>query len=66
MIYGYQSRLEDKATFALLDDHASSLYVDLCRLLRSRQHNRLVLIGHSLGGLLLKEALIRIAGSNLE
>jgi hypothetical protein len=63
MIYGYESRLQDSTSFANLDDLASSLQIAICRVLRS-EGKHLVLIGHSLGGLLIKEALIRIAESD--
>ncbi|KAH8889477.1 hypothetical protein GQ53DRAFT_783034 [Thozetella sp. PMI_491] len=59
MIYGYQSRLQNSNSFASLDDHASALQFTLLQLLRSAE-KRLVLIGHSLGGLLIKEALVGI------
>ncbi len=64
MIYGYESGLQGSTNFASLEDFASSLYVSLCRLLQSEGRKRLVLIGHSLGGLLIKEALIRMAESD--
>lgn len=63
MIYGYESRLRDSTSFANLSDLASSLQIAICRVLRS-QRKHLILIGHSLGGLLIKEALIRIAESD--
>jgi hypothetical protein len=63
MIYGYESGLQGSNSFAHLGDLASSLQIAVCRLLRSEKKH-LVLIGHSLGGLLIKEALIRIAESD--
>ncbi len=66
MIYGYESGLQDSTSFAGLDDLASSLHLDICRLLRSGEQKQLVFIGHSLGGLLIKAALIRMAESGSE
>jgi hypothetical protein len=63
MIYGYESGLQGSNSFAYLGDLASSLQIAVCRLLRS-ENKHLILIGHSLGGLLIKEALIRIAESD--
>ncbi len=66
MIYGYESGLQDSTCFAHLDDLASSLYLEICRLLGSGEQKPLVLVGHSLGGLLIKEALIRLTESDSE
>jgi triacylglycerol esterase/lipase EstA (alpha/beta hydrolase family) len=66
MVYGYQSRLQGSTSFASLEDLANSLRIAVCRLLRSGREKRLVLIGHSLGGLLIKEALIRTTDSDSE
>ena len=65
LIYGYESGLQDSSSFAGLDDLASSLRLEIRRLLRSGEQ-RLVLLGHSLGGLLVKEALVQLAESDLE
>ncbi len=66
MVYGYESGLQDSTSFAGLDDLAGSLRLDICRLLRSGEQNCLVLVGHSLGGLLIKEALIQMTESDSE
>jgi hypothetical protein len=63
MTYGYESGLQHSTSFANLGDLASSLQIAVSRLLRSGK-KRLVLIGHSLGGLLIKEALIRMCESD--
>ena len=63
MIYGYESGLERSTSFANLGDLASSLRIAIMRL-RSESKRRLVLIGHSLGGLLIKEALSQIVESD--
>lgn len=60
MIYGYNSRLQDGASFARLDDLGKSLITSLRQLLTSEGQRSLVLVGHSLGGLLIKEALIQM------
>jgi hypothetical protein len=66
MIYGYESGLQDSTSFAGLDDLAGSLRAELRHLLGSGEQRRLILIGHSLGGLLIKEALIQMTESNSE
>jgi len=66
MIYGYESGLQDSTSFSGLDDLAGSLRVALRQLLGSGEQRRLILIGHSLGGLLIKEALIQMTESNSE
>lgn len=58
MIYGYDSGLQDSTCFAGLDDLAGSLYRETARLSRTSGPKPLILIGHSLGGLLIKEVLI--------
>ncbi|RYP03601.1 hypothetical protein DL764_005031 [Monosporascus ibericus] len=65
MIYGYESGLQHSTSFAHLSDLASSLQIAISDVLRSEK-KRLILIGHSLGGLLIKEALIQIARSDSE
>ena len=65
MIYGYESGLQDSTSFAGLDDLAGSLRLEIGRLLRSGEQ-RLILVGHSLGGLLVKEALVQLAEANSE
>lgn len=60
MIYGYESGLQHNTSCVQLDDLASSLQIALSQLLRSERSKPLLLIAHSLGGLLVKEALIRI------
>ena len=63
MIYGYESGLQRSNSFAHLSDLAGSLRIAIMRLLRSGKKRPLILIGHSLGGLLIKEALIQILES---
>jgi hypothetical protein len=66
MIYGYESGLQGSTSFAELDDLAGSLYLDICRLLRSGEQKHLIIVGYSLGGLLIKEALTRMMESDSE
>ncbi|KAK4444368.1 hypothetical protein QBC34DRAFT_185339 [Podospora aff. communis PSN243] len=66
MIYGYESGLQGSTSFANLNDLASTLQFAICRLLRSGRERPLVLIGHSLGGLLIKEVLIRMTESGTD
>lgn len=65
MVYGYNSGLQRSTRFDDLGDIAEMLRITIISLLRSAKR-RLVLIGHSLGGLLIKEALVRIAESDSE
>jgi len=64
MIYGYQSGLWKNASIAHVGDLAGPLQIALSSLLRCKDKTRLILLGHSLGGLLIQEALIRIAESD--
>ena len=66
IIYGYESGLQNSISFAGLNDLASSLRVAISLLLGSGEQRHLIFIGHSLGGLLIKEALIQIIESNAE
>lgn len=63
LIYGYESGLQHSNSLVQLDDLASPLDSSIRRLLQSKNIKPLLLIGHSLGGLLVKEALIRICES---
>lgn len=66
MIYGYASGLQHSDSFVQLHDLAGQLRSDLSQLLGSNKRKPLLLIGHSLGGLLIKEAMIQIAESDSE
>lgn len=62
MIYGYRSPLPNNNSFGGIDDLASPLRSALGRI--SRQARKpILLLGHSLGGLLIKQALIRVSES---
>jgi hypothetical protein len=67
MIYGNDTKLKDSESFEDLEGLAGSLQIALSRLIKqSRDSKPLLLIGHSIGGLVIKEALIRIAESDYE
>lgn len=66
IIYGYESGLQDSTSFAGLNDLSGSLRVTIRRLLEFGEQRHLILIGHSLGGLLIKEALVQMIESNSE
>lgn len=61
MIFGYESQLPDSRSHVQLDDLAVLLQLAISRILRFEKRKPLLLIGHSLGGLLVKQALIGIA-----
>lgn len=64
MIYGYKSGLQHSTGLVQLDDLAKPLQMAISQLLEQRKP--LLLIGHSLGGLLIKEALIQIGEAGFE
>ncbi|KFY90884.1 hypothetical protein V500_04903 [Pseudogymnoascus sp. VKM F-4518 (FW-2643)] len=67
MIYGYNSKLHDSKSFEDLEGLAGSFQIALSRLVPSSKNRRpLLILGHSLGGLVVKESLIRIAESDYE
>lgn len=66
MIFGYESTLLHSTSHVQLDDLASPLQIAISQILRSKNKRPLLLIGHSLGGLLVKQALIRIAEPGFE
>jgi len=66
MIYGYESGLQDSTSFAGLHDLAGSLRNEIHHLLASGGQRHLILIGHSLGGILIKDALVQMIESNSE
>lgn len=64
IIYGYNTTMVASTSFAHLGALASSLHSAVCQLLASSQSTPLVLVTHSLGGLLAKEAMTRISKSD--
>lgn len=65
MIFGYESTLQDSRSHIELDDLAGPVHIAISQIIQSKGRP-LLLIGHSLGGLLVKEALIRSAESGSE
>jgi hypothetical protein len=56
MIYGNDTKLQDSVSFEDLEGLAGSLQIALSRLIKqSRDSKPLLLIGHSIGGLVIKE-----------
>ncbi|PMB65157.1 Kinase D-interacting substrate [Beauveria bassiana] len=68
IIYGYDTKLAKNNDCVQVDDLGSSLFLEMVNLWQEAQSaptKPLVLIGLSLGGLLVKEALIRLSESKL-
>ncbi|KIW27208.1 uncharacterized protein PV07_06967 [Cladophialophora immunda] len=64
MIYGYDTKLVESNSFQSLDDLARSFIHHLLTIGRAEHSARpLILLGHSLGGILVKRALLYLAGS---
>ncbi|KAG8162591.1 hypothetical protein KVR01_008356 [Diaporthe batatas] len=63
MIFGYESGLQHSTSHVQLDDLARLLRMAIGQISPSYDRKPLLLIGHSLGGLLVKQALIQIAES---
>ncbi len=61
-IYGYESGLQSSNSFAHLGDIAGLLKMAIYRLYSEKKP--IILIGHSLGGLLIKEAAIRMVSED--
>lgn len=66
MIFGYESELPHSRSQVQLDDLAGPLQIAISQILRSDKKRPILLVGHSLGGLLVKQALIRIAEPGFE
>ncbi|KAL2276109.1 hypothetical protein FJTKL_01389 [Diaporthe vaccinii] len=66
MIFGYESQLPHSMSHVQLDDLAGPLQIAIGQILRSDKRKPLLLIGHSFDGLLVKQALIRIAEPGFE
>ncbi len=65
LTYGYDTRLVESNSFQNLEDVASTFRASLRTALRSRLPDRpLIFIAHSLGGLVLKQALIQMASGD--
>ncbi|KAK2589788.1 hypothetical protein QQS21_012532 [Conoideocrella luteorostrata] len=66
MIFGYNSNVYNSTSIEELGDLADSFKRALRRVVLSTLRRHIVVIGHSLGGLLIKEALCRLAESKDE
>ncbi|KAI1453636.1 hypothetical protein F4805DRAFT_469921 [Annulohypoxylon moriforme] len=60
ILYGQDSRLEKSGSFQQLDDMARDLLQSIRQLDKAK---RLIFLGHSLGGLILKEAIVQLKTS---
>ncbi|KAJ5381895.1 uncharacterized protein N7496_004323 [Penicillium cataractarum] len=65
IVFGYNISVQNSTSFAELDDIAGWFHTAMSRI-QSRSRKPIILIGHSLGGLLIKEALIRISESDTD
>lgn len=63
IVYGCHTPLLDSTSFAALGSLTSSFYNALCRILESDARRPIVLVGHSLGGLLIKDCLFMLSKS---
>lgn len=65
MVYGYGSSLQNNNSFATMSDLATTLSMSFREILSMDQSSiPLVIIAHSLGGLLVKDVLIQISNSS--
>lgn len=62
IIYGYDTRLVDSQSFKGINDLASALIEDL-RTIRKSISYAVIILAHSLGGIVLKRAIVNIANS---
>lgn len=58
MIYGYETGLQNSTSFVQFPDLAGPLLTAIQQILASNHKKPILLLGHSLGGLLVKQALI--------
>ncbi|KAF9640140.1 hypothetical protein BFW01_g11946 [Lasiodiplodia theobromae] len=59
-IYGYDTQLQDSSSFQNLTDLGKELRMSIqeTRVTGSNNHNHIIFLGHSLGGLVIKEAVV--------
>ncbi|KAK4068015.1 hypothetical protein Trihar35433_6575 [Trichoderma harzianum] len=63
MIYGYDSTVSESKSMQNLEDFATVFNGSLQTLMNTATIRPIILIGHSLGGLIIKQALISLSGS---
>ncbi|QYT01581.1 DUF676 domain-containing protein [Trichoderma simmonsii] len=63
MIYGYDSTVAESKSMQNFEDFATKLNGSLQTLMNTTTIRPIILIGHSLGGLIIKQALILLSGS---
>lgn len=66
IVFGYNTALQNSTSFAELDDIAGWFHAAMSRIFQSGSRKPIILIGHSLGGLLIKETLIRLSESDTD
>ncbi|PON24619.1 hypothetical protein TGAM01_v206549 [Trichoderma gamsii] len=66
MIHGYDSSLQNSDSFQNLEDLGTSFYSSLRSMAIADSYRPIILIAHSLGGLIVKETLISLSKSNDE
>lgn len=67
IIYGYDTSLTGEESFQVIDDLALSLIGRLKSIGRSSAHAKpLIVLAHSLGGIIFKQALINLAGTTAD
>ncbi|KAI9151452.1 putative ankyrin repeat protein L88 [Paramyrothecium foliicola] len=64
LLYGYESRIPDSDNTQDLEDIASALRTALSSLINASRIKPIVLVAHSLGGLVVKQALILLSQSD--
>ncbi|KAL0937157.1 uncharacterized protein CTRU02_206888 [Colletotrichum truncatum] len=66
LIWGYNTHLAESSSFQNLSDLGILLKTDLKGIRDSSQPRSIIFIGHSLGGIVIKEAIIRLKGETGE
>ncbi|KAK2055584.1 hypothetical protein LY76DRAFT_628220 [Colletotrichum caudatum] len=64
--YGYESEVVDSRSMQNLEDLATTFRDSLCTLTSSRGAKLLIIVAHSLGGLIVKQAIITVANSEAD